>query len=112
MPTTEPLRLAVIVGSNREGRFGRTVADWFVTQVCERSDMVPDLLDVAELQAMTVREAVSFHGMYAGGLPLDPTACGSAARTMLDQLAWWGRVLRAPATHRSGRLPRKLRALG
>lgn len=28
----DPLQLAIIVGSTREGRFGSTVAEWFVTQ--------------------------------------------------------------------------------
>jgi NAD(P)H-dependent FMN reductase len=48
MPST-PLHVAVIVGSTREGRFGGTVADWFVGEASERGDMVIDLIDLAEL---------------------------------------------------------------
>ncbi len=44
-----PLRLEVIVGSTRQGRFGPTVARWFLTQAEGRSDMAPDLLDLADV---------------------------------------------------------------
>lgn len=43
-----PVRLAVIIGSTREGRFGDTVARWFATQVTPRADMTLDLIDLAE----------------------------------------------------------------
>jgi NAD(P)H-dependent FMN reductase len=42
-----PLRLAVIVGSNREGRFGGTVADWIVGQARQRDDLTIDVIDLA-----------------------------------------------------------------
>ncbi|WP_190110483.1 NADPH-dependent FMN reductase [Streptomyces cinnamoneus] len=44
------LRLAVILGSNREGRFGPTVADWFVGRTEERQDLEVDLIDLAEVE--------------------------------------------------------------
>lgn len=44
-----PLRLALIIGSNRDGCFGRVVARWFADHVTERSDMTLDVLDLAEL---------------------------------------------------------------
>jgi NAD(P)H-dependent FMN reductase len=52
----------------------------------------------AELHAVTVRDTVSFHnagGSFddAGRLK-DPSAPDAAAKTMLDQLVWWGRALR------------------
>jgi hypothetical protein len=40
---------AVITGSIREGRFGPTAAGWFVTQAEPRSDMVLDVIDLADL---------------------------------------------------------------
>ncbi|MFG2195188.1 NADPH-dependent FMN reductase [Streptomyces sp. NPDC048639] len=43
-----PLRLAVVVGSVREGRYGPTVADWFVRQAEPRTDVHVDLVDLAE----------------------------------------------------------------
>ncbi|GAA5203870.1 NAD(P)H-dependent oxidoreductase [Streptomyces thinghirensis] len=52
----------------------------------------------AELHAVTVRDTVSFHNAGAsfddeGGLR-DPSGPDAAAKTMLDQLVWWGRALR------------------
>ncbi|GAA3856866.1 NADPH-dependent FMN reductase [Streptomyces sedi] len=188
-----PLRLAVILGSVRDGRFGPTVADWFTALAQERAggrgDIVVDRLDLAdvplpldmatrpgeaapevaeqlaavagrlagadafvvitpeynhsfpaalknlidwhfvewqakpigfvsyggvggglraveqlrtvfaELHAVTVRRAVSFHHPWNwfddSGLPAAPKACAEAAEGLLDQLAWWGDALRA-----------------
>jgi NAD(P)H-dependent FMN reductase len=44
-----PLNLAVIVGSTREGRFGGTVARWFVTQARQRSEMALDVIDLIDI---------------------------------------------------------------
>ncbi len=43
------LRLAVIVGSTREGRFGPKVGRWFAAQVEPRDDFDLDLIDLAEV---------------------------------------------------------------
>jgi NAD(P)H-dependent FMN reductase len=43
-----PLRVAVITGSTREGRFAPTVATWFAEQAGQRDDMVIDLVDTAD----------------------------------------------------------------
>jgi NAD(P)H-dependent FMN reductase len=45
----EPFRLAVIVGSVREGRFGTTVANWFVGRAAERPDVSIDVVDLAQV---------------------------------------------------------------
>ncbi|MFJ8583843.1 NADPH-dependent FMN reductase [Streptomyces sp. NPDC093595] len=42
-----PLRLAVIIGSNREGRFGPVIADWFLARLAERDDFTVDVVDLA-----------------------------------------------------------------
>ncbi|MFG2769034.1 NADPH-dependent FMN reductase [Streptomyces sp. NPDC048350] len=180
-----PLTLAVVVASNREGRFAPVVADWFRTRVAERADFtveVVDLADVAlptalshhpdataraelakvspvlaaadafvvltpeynhsfpaplkslidwhytewqakpvgfvsyggisgglraveqlrqvfaEMHAVTVRDTVSFHNAHGhfdeDGRHKDPTGPDAAAKTMLDQLAWWAHALR------------------
>lgn len=181
-----PIQLAVIVGSVREGRFGPTVATWFAGHAEQREDVDVDVIDLAEarlptclssepepdgaralaavsprlaaadafvvvtpeynhsypaslknaidwhftqwqakpvgfvsyggmsgglravehlrqvfaeLHAVTVRDTVSFHGAQhqfdsAGG-PTDPASCGAAATKLLDQVVWWGRVLRS-----------------
>jgi len=47
-------RLAVIVGSNREGRFGPNIAKWFVTQTEARADVEIDLLDIGEIELPVV----------------------------------------------------------
>jgi NAD(P)H-dependent FMN reductase len=43
-----PLRLVVIIGSTREGRFGPTVAGWFDEQARQRPDLDLDVLDLAQ----------------------------------------------------------------
>ena len=52
----------------------------------------------AELHAVTVRNTVSLHGVWArlaeDGTLIDPDGSEKAARAMLDQLAWWARALR------------------
>jgi NAD(P)H-dependent FMN reductase len=44
---TEPLRIVVIVGSVREGRFGTTVADWFAGHAAGHGGIAVDLVDLA-----------------------------------------------------------------
>src|SRR5688572_27470918 len=44
-----PIRVAIIIGSTREGRFGPTVAQWFAEQAEQRRDMVVDVVDLAEM---------------------------------------------------------------
>jgi NAD(P)H-dependent FMN reductase len=41
------LRLGVIIGSTRTGRFGPTVASWFAQQVAKRADFDIDVIDLA-----------------------------------------------------------------
>ncbi|WP_433201617.1 NADPH-dependent FMN reductase [Nocardia sp. CA-107356] len=43
-----PLTLAVIVGSTRTGRFGPTVANWFVEHAKQRAGVIVDVIDLAE----------------------------------------------------------------
>src|SRR5580698_3134029 len=45
----DPYRLAVIIGSVRAGRFGPVPAEWFMTQVSQRQDVKPDVIDLATL---------------------------------------------------------------
>jgi NAD(P)H-dependent FMN reductase len=48
-PTDTPLRLALIIGSTREGRFATTVADWFAAVATEHHDFELDVIDLATL---------------------------------------------------------------
>ncbi|WP_328889145.1 NADPH-dependent FMN reductase [Streptomyces sp. NBC_00316] len=183
--TTAPLKVAVILASNREGRFAPVVADWFLSRTADHPDVETDLVDVAaldlptalghrpgpdaqaqlaevsirlaaadafvvvtpeynhsypaplknlidgyraewqakpvafvsyggvsgglravehlrqvfaELHAVSIRDTVSFHNAGAlfddEGRHRDPAGADAAAKTLLDQLVWWGRTLR------------------
>jgi NAD(P)H-dependent FMN reductase len=52
----------------------------------------------AETHSVTLRDTVSFHGAWErfgpDAKPLDAEGCRAAAKTVLDQLAWWGHALR------------------
>ncbi|GAA4547176.1 NADPH-dependent FMN reductase [Amycolatopsis samaneae] len=59
----------------------------------------------AELNAMTIRETVSFHGAHTrfgpDGKPKDAEATSVAAKALLDQLEWWARTLSAGRAERA-----------
>lgn len=175
--TTPPLRLAVVIGSSRQGRFAPTVAEWFLRHATARPDLTVGIVDVgeldlphtfgtpapgaaataatlaeadvfvvvtpeynhsypaalknlidthgrewqakpvgfvsyggisgglravehlrgvfAELHAVTVRDTVSFHNPWQQQGGPASAAADTAAKTMLDQLVWWGEALRA-----------------
>ncbi|MGW8374208.1 NAD(P)H-dependent oxidoreductase [Streptomyces sp. ODS28] len=48
------LRLAVIVGSVREGRFGPVVAEWFAEEARGHADFDVDVIDLAEVRGLPV----------------------------------------------------------
>ncbi|MFD0901240.1 NADPH-dependent FMN reductase [Actinomadura sediminis] len=47
--TDTPLRLAIVIGSTREGRLGPTVGAWFAAQARQRDDMTIDVIDAADV---------------------------------------------------------------
>ncbi|MCX5201351.1 NAD(P)H-dependent oxidoreductase [Streptomyces sp. NBC_00237] len=53
-----PLRVAVIVGSNREGRFAPVIRDWFLSRTEDFGGFEVDVVDVAEAELPT---ALSFN---------------------------------------------------
>jgi NAD(P)H-dependent FMN reductase len=57
MMTDTPLRLAVVVGSVRGGRFGLPVATWFAEQARQHGRFEIDVIDLAELPLPTVMPA-------------------------------------------------------
>lgn len=65
MPTATPTRLAVIVGSTREGRFGPVVADWIARQARAREDLDVDVVDIAAARLPAVLEQPDEHGRHA-----------------------------------------------
>ncbi|MEU3202572.1 NAD(P)H-dependent oxidoreductase [Streptomyces cyaneofuscatus] len=58
-PTTSPapLKVAVILGSNREGRFGPVIADWFLGRAARYDGIETELIDVVTAQ---LPDALSF----------------------------------------------------
>ncbi|MFD8058915.1 NADPH-dependent FMN reductase [Streptomyces cyaneofuscatus] len=58
-PTTSPapLKVAVILGSNREGRFGPVIADWFLGRAARYDGIETELIDVVTARLPT---ALSF----------------------------------------------------
>lgn len=48
MAEEHPLRVVVIVGSTRNGRFGPTVAAWLAARAHKRGDLDVDLVDLVE----------------------------------------------------------------
>ncbi|MFF4838319.1 NADPH-dependent FMN reductase [Streptomyces sp. NPDC001315] len=55
--STPLIRLAVIIGSNRDGRFGPVIANWFVEQAKQHGNYDVDLIDLAELNLPSVLPA-------------------------------------------------------
>lgn len=53
----EALRMTVIIGSSREGRFAPTVANWFTDVATEYSGVTIDTVDPAEIALSTVHPA-------------------------------------------------------
>ncbi|MET8824746.1 NAD(P)H-dependent oxidoreductase [Streptomyces sp. NPDC004610] len=51
-----PLDVAVVVGSNRHGRFGPVIADWLLDRVRAHDGLVPHLVDVAEIPLPTTMQ--------------------------------------------------------
>lgn len=45
----EPLRVAIIIGSTREGRFGPVAAQWLASRISRRSDIALDVIDLLDV---------------------------------------------------------------
>lgn len=56
-PAPAPLKVAVILGSNREGRFGPVIADWFLGRAARYEGIETELIDVVTARLPT---ALSF----------------------------------------------------
>jgi NAD(P)H-dependent FMN reductase len=51
-----PVRVTLIIGSNRTGRFGAVIAEWLLGRVREHDDFEVDVVDVAEADLPTTFE--------------------------------------------------------
>ena len=45
-----PIRVGIIVGSTRPGRFGPTIAKWFASVATRRPDVAVDMIDLADAE--------------------------------------------------------------
>jgi NAD(P)H-dependent FMN reductase len=66
------IRLVVIIGSTRGGRFGPTVARWFVEEARQHADLDVDVLDLADAELPDRLEAF--------GAPTPPAVAAVSAR--------------------------------
>ena len=66
--STDLIRLSVVIASTREGRFGPTVATWFVEQVERRDDVLVDVIDLAQARLPTELSASPGRPEAVGGL--------------------------------------------
>lgn len=53
----EQVKIAVIIGSVRDGRFGPTVAAWFADQARKRDDVIVDVIDLVDVPLPTTLPA-------------------------------------------------------
>lgn len=61
----DPVKLAVVTGSVREGRFGAIVADWFVRQAVQHAAVKVDAIDLADTELPVVQQKLPVaHGSY------------------------------------------------
>ncbi|MFH9468375.1 NADPH-dependent FMN reductase [Streptomyces clavifer] len=56
-PSDAPLKVAAVLGSNREGRFGPVVARWFLARAAGHPDLDVELVDVADAEPPSGRLA-------------------------------------------------------
>ncbi|EMD28715.1 NADPH-dependent FMN reductase [Amycolatopsis azurea] len=68
-----PLRVAVIIGSTREGRVGDAVGKWFAGRAEERDDVVVDVLDLIDFT-------------MPAGLPEQPTPDMKRFARLVDEV--------------------------
>ncbi|MBB5783208.1 NADPH-dependent FMN reductase [Nonomuraea jabiensis] len=61
-----PLKLAVIIGSTREGRFGSIVGSWLVDRVRDHGGFELDVIDLAEVSLPIVQQK---HPVSTGEYP-------------------------------------------
>jgi NAD(P)H-dependent FMN reductase len=71
-PDTTGLRVALVIGSTRQGRAGAAIGDWFADVARRRTDIDLDVVDLAEFD---------FPDRY----PAEPTGQMSAFTTRIDR---------------------------
>jgi NAD(P)H-dependent FMN reductase len=75
LPTPDRVRIQIVLGSTREGRFGDRVATWFYGLAARREDPIADFIDLRDWPLAFFNEATApVTGHYA------PEARGWAAK--------------------------------
>jgi NAD(P)H-dependent FMN reductase len=82
-PSAEPLKIAVILGSNREGRFGPVVADWLLGRFRGRDDLVAEVVDTADARLPTALSSSPSPEVAAELAKVTPRLAGADAFVVL-----------------------------
>jgi len=82
-PPAAPLKVAVIVGSNREGRFGPVVADWLLGRFRGRDDLTAEVVDTADAGLPTALSSSPSAGVAAELAKVTPRLAGADAFVVL-----------------------------
>ncbi|MDQ1038794.1 NAD(P)H-dependent FMN reductase [Streptomyces sp. V3I8] len=82
-PSAEPLKVAVILGSNREGRFGPVVADWLLGRFRGRDDLVAEVVDTADARLPTALSSSPSPEVAAELAKVTPRLAGADAFVVL-----------------------------
>ncbi|MDK1344456.1 hypothetical protein QNO09_14275 [Streptomyces sp. 378] len=102
MAENERLRLAIIIGSIRKGRFGHVAAEWLASRARLRPDFDVDVIDLATAW-------LSFHNYWErlgpDGSPAASDDWDLSARLMFDRLSWWAGVLHRARAERGYPIP-------
>lgn len=61
----EPLQIAVIIASTRTGRFGATVARWFIRQADQHADLKLDVIDLRDIHLPDTMEQTEQAAAFA-----------------------------------------------
>jgi NAD(P)H-dependent FMN reductase len=78
MSTTDPLNIAVIIGSTREGRFGDVVGRRAAGQIEARTDVSVDVIDLVDADLPTRMPATD-----------DEAVSALCRRSMPPTPSWW-----------------------
>lgn len=99
-----PVRIALIVGSTREGRFGPTVAGWFVTQVARHGGVELTVLDLAaiEIPSAAFAERIGAADGFVVVTPEYNHSFPGPLKTALDSVGSRGRPSRSPLSPTAG----------
>jgi amino acid transporter len=98
MDSSDPLRMAVVIGSNRDGRFGTIVARWFLRVISDIDGLDIDVIDLADLDLHTglnLGAQLSLEGSSLSGI-FQGVAAGSVFVVAFESSAALAAETKAP----------------